>query len=336
MYFLAIETSCDDTSVAIFKNEKLLQVKTRTQLVHKNSGGVIPEIASREHSNNIDELIRQIMSEENLTFEDLSVIVVTQGPGLVNSLQIGIIAAKTLSMIYNIPLYTMNHLVGHIYSPFISQQLEMIPEEAIILLASGGHTMLLYKKKFRIKELSNTRDDSVGESFDKVARILELGYPGGKVIDGIYKDYLKDESSVGELPKFKIPLMNSIEFSYSGLKSKVLQEHKKQNYSKDAIAVSFMKTAIDQLVKKTKLILKEAKINNLFIVGGVSANSLLRESFNDVKDLNVFIPEMQFTTDNAAMIGTAFYVKYKNNDIEPSALDVDSIPRMGIGKTNNE
>ncbi len=336
MYFLAIETSCDDTSVAIFQDEKLLQVKTRTQLVHKSSGGVIPEIASREHSNNIDVLIREIMTEQTLKFEDLSAIVVTQGPGLINSLQIGIIAAKTLSMIYNIPLYTINHLEGHIYSPFISQQLDMIPNEAIILLVSGGHTMLLYKKNFRLKELSNTRDDSVGESFDKVARILELGYPGGKVINNIYNEYINDNSTIDELPEFKIPLANSIEFSYSGLKSKVLQEHKKQNFSSKAIAVSFMKTAISQLVLKTKIILKEAKINNLFIVGGVSANSLLRESFNDVKDLNVFVPEMQFTTDNAAMIGTAFYVKYKNNNIEPSSLDIDSIPRLGIGKPNND
>ncbi len=336
MYFLAIETSCDDTSVAIFENENLLQVKTRTQNIHKNTGGVIPEIASREHSNNIDSLIRELMKEQSLEFEDLSAIVVTQGPGLINSLQIGIVVAKTLSMIYNIPLYAINHLEGHIYSPFISQSLDIIPDEAIILLVSGGHTMILYKKNFRLKILSNTRDDAVGESFDKVSRILELGYPGGKIINQIYNEKIIEFENNKSLPKFKIPLLNSIEFSYSGLKSNVLQESKKKNFSPEQIAVSFMKTAVDQLVIKTKNVLKQTKINNLFIVGGVSANSLLRKSFNDIESLNVFIPELKFTTDNAAMIGTTFYIKYQNNNIEPSALDIDSIPKLGIGKTSDD
>ncbi len=331
MYFLAIETSCDDTSIAIFRNEQLLSIKTKDQVVHQNSGGVIPEIASREHSNNIDFLIEEALKEADISFTDLKAIVVTYGPGLINSLQIGVIVAKTISMIYNIPLYAINHLEGHIFSPFISQPTDIIPSEAIILLVSGGHTMLLYKKNFHFKIISNTRDDSVGEAFDKVSRILGLGYPGGKIIDEIYQtkalEYKKDQ----KVPLYKVPLANSIEFSYSGLKSNVLKSSKENKFSKDAIAIGFMDVAVKQLIMKTKAVLNQSSSKNLFIVGGVSANSLLRKSFDD-ENLNVFIPELKFTTDNAAMIGTAFYFKYINGQIEPSSLDLDAVPKLGVGE----
>ncbi len=327
MFFLTIETSCDDTSIAIFENNQLLSMNTKSQNIHEKYGGIIPEMASREHTNSIDELIKFTLKDANLTLQQMEAIVVTQGPGLINTLQIGLVVAKTLATLYEIDLYVINHLEGHVYSAFINQNYEDVPKKAIVLIASGGHTILFRKDGFKYNLISKTRDDAVGEAFDKVARILELGYPGGKIIDEISQKFDLSE----KFPNPKIILKNSLDFSYSGLKSNVLKLSKTNEFSKEAIAYSFTQAAINQLITKTNQAIKQYQINNLIIGGGVSANSFLRKGF-DKTHINVFQPSMKFTTDNAAMIGTAFYFRYTNGLIKKASLTVDSLPKLKLFK----
>ncbi len=329
MIFLSIETSCDDTSVAVFNDYHLQAMKTKSQDIHKQYGGIIPELASREHTNDLHTLITLALNEANFTLKDLQAIVVTQGPGLINALQIGLVVAKTLASLLKIDLYLMNHLEGHLYSPFVNQEPNHIPDEALVLLVSGGHTMLFKKEKFNYQLLSQTRDDAVGEVFDKVGRILDLGYPGGKVLDDLFQKY----DLTVPFPKITIPLKNSIEFSYSGLKSKVLNLIKNNEFSHESIAYGFVKTAIEQLYEKTKKVYLNHQLANLSLIvaGGVSANSYLRTLFtNDEQISSLFLPQLKFTTDNAAMIGTAFYHRFLAKQIEPAGLNSDAIPRMKL------
>ncbi len=328
MIFLSIETSCDDTSVALFEDYHLKVMKTKSQDIHKQYGGVIPELASREHTNDLHTLIDLALNEANFSLKNLQAIVVTQGPGLINALQIGLIVAKTLASILKIDLYLINHLEGHLYSPFINQNLDIIPKKALVLLVSGGHTMLFKKNEFNYQLISQTRDDAVGEAFDKVGRILNLDYPGGKVIDQLFQKY--DQSI--PFPKIAIPLKDSVEFSYSGLKSKILSLVKDNDFSYESIAYGFARIAIEQLYEKTKKVYLSDEDNlSLIVAGGVSANSYLRALFSQDKDIKtLFVPDLKFTTDNAAMIGTAFYHRFEANKIKPSPLNSDAIPRMKL------
>jgi N6-L-threonylcarbamoyladenine synthase len=323
---LAIESSCDDTSIAVMEIESkklLFHKKISQELEHSKYGGVVPELASRLHA----EALPKILNECKGFFKDLKAIAVTNAPGLSVTLQEGVIMAKALSISLNLPLIAVNHLIGHIYSLFIGKE-EIKP--LMVLLVSGGHTKILnFNGIDNICEIASTLDDSFGESFDKVAKMLGLGYPGGPVIENL----AKDGKDIVSLP---LPLKNSpdIKFSYSGIKNAVRLAIEENKYKKEDIAASFQKKAIEHLVFMSKRAIKKYKPLNFAIVGGASANLSLREEFEKLSKefgFRLFYPEMQFTSDNAAMIARAAIEKYKNKDFI-SFKDLKVIPRVEFKK----
>jgi N6-L-threonylcarbamoyladenine synthase len=323
---LAIESSCDDTSIAVMEIESkklLFHKKISQELEHSKYGGVVPELASRLHA----EALPKILNECKGFFKDLKAIAVTNAPGLSVTLQEGVIMAKALSISLNLPLIAVNHLIGHIYSLFIGKE-EIKP--LMVLLVSGGHTKILnFNGIDNICEIASTLDDSFGESFDKVAKMLGLGYPGGPVIENL----AKDGKDIVSLP---LPLKNSpdIKFSYSGIKNAVRLAIEENKYKKEDIAASFQKKAIEHLVFMSKRAIKKYKPLNFAIVGGASANLSLREEFEKLSKefgFRLFYPEMQFTSDNAAMIARAAIEKYKNKDFI-SFKDLKVIPRVEFEK----
>lgn len=327
MKILAIETSCDDTAIAILEDNIVLSSTIYSQIKeHKLTGGVVPEIASRLHSDKIFSLITYTLNDSNLELSQIDAIAVTGGPGLIGTLQVGLIVAKTLSMLLNIPYYKINHLEGHIYSPFISKEREKIPKKALFLIVSGGHTIIGFKDGYNIKYLGETRDDAIGETYDKVAKILNLGYPGGPIID-------KKLQNVNHKNYYLLPKVNlsGYDFSYSGIKTWVFNQSIKENIDIEKLLYSFQNSAIDQLIKKIYQATKEYDIKNLIICGGVSANSYLRKKINYhfSKKIEIFIPKLLYTGDNAAMIGYTYYVK--NKILKPSKYDEDSLPNWKVG-----
>ena len=323
---LAIESSCDDTSIAVMEIESkklLFHKKISQEIEHSKYGGVVPELASRLHA----EALPKILSECKGFFSDLKAIAVTNAPGLSVTLQEGVIMAKALSISLNLPLIAVNHLVGHIYSLFIGKE-EVKP--LMVLLVSGGHTKILnFNGIDNICEIASTLDDSFGESFDKVAKMLGLGYPGGPVIENLAK-YGKN---IVPLP---LPLKNSpdIKFSYSGIKNAVRLAIEENRYKKEDIAASFQQKAIEHLVFMSKRAIKKYNPLNFAIVGGASANLVLREEFEKLSKefgFKLFYPEMQFTSDNAAMIARAAIEKYKNKDFI-SYKDLKVVPRVEFKK----
>ena len=317
---LAIESSCDDSSIAVMdiKTKKLLfHKKVSQELEHSKYGGVVPELASRLHA----EALPKILEETKDFFPKLKAVAVTNAPGLSVTLQEGVIMAKALSISLKLPLIGVNHLIGHIYSLFIEKE-EIKP--MMVLLVSGGHTKILNFNGIKnVCEIATTLDDSFGESFDKVAKMLGLGYPGGPVIE---KLALKGECIVG-LP---LPLKNSsdIKFSYSGIKNAVRLAIEEKRYKKEDIAASFQKKAIQHLIFMAKRAVKKYKPKHFAIVGGASANLALREEFEKLSDefhFKLYYPEIQYTSDNAAMIARAgvemynqkMFTDYKNLKIMP-------------------
>ena len=303
---LAIESSCDDSGIAVteINSKKLLSHKKISQeLEHSKYGGVVPELASRLHA----EALPEILNEAKEFFPHLKAVAVTNAPGLSVTLQEGVMMAKGLSIALNIPLIGVNHLIGHIYSLFIEKD-EITP--LMVLLVSGGHTKILnFDGIGRVCEVADTLDDSFGESFDKVAKMLGLGYPGGPVVERLA---LKG-SGIVELP---LPLKNSknICFSYSGIKNAVRLAIESGKYQKEDIAASFQKRAIEHLVFMSKRVVKKYRPENFAVVGGASANMLLREEFEKLSkkfDFNLFYPDMKYTSDNAAMIARAGIEMYK-------------------------
>jgi N6-L-threonylcarbamoyladenine synthase len=312
-YILAFETSCDETSVSIVKNG-YIEVATvvLSQIdIHAKFGGVVPETASRTHVENITIVIEEVLEKANMKIEEIDAIAVTYGPGLIGSLLIGLMAAKTLSYIYNKPLVPVHHIAGHIYANNLVKPLEF---PLIALVVSGGHTELVFMKEdYSFEYIGGTVDDAVGEAYDKVARVLGLSYPGGPVIDKL--------AEVGE-DTYDLPLPmddTSFDFSFSGLKSAVinLNHNEKQRGNEINIAnlaSSFQNRVIEILVKKTMRALKKYDVNNLILGGGVSANRGLREKLTEIcreNDINLTIPNLNYCTDNAAMIGAAGYYAYK-------------------------
>ena len=312
-YILAFETSCDETSVSIVKNG-YIEVATvvLSQIdIHAKFGGVVPETASRTHVENITIVIEEVLEKANMKIEEIDAIAVTYGPGLIGSLLIGLMAAKTLSFIYNKPLVPVHHIAGHIYANNLVKPLEF---PLIALVVSGGHTELVFMKEdYSFEYIGGTVDDAVGEAYDKVARVLGLSYPGGPVIDKL--------AEVGE-DTYDLPLPmddTSFDFSFSGLKSAVinLNHNEKQRGNEINIAnlaSSFQNRVIEILVKKTMRALKKYDVNNLILGGGVSANRGLREKLTEIcceNDINLTIPNLNYCTDNAAMIGAAGYYAYK-------------------------
>jgi N6-L-threonylcarbamoyladenine synthase len=303
---LAIESSCDDTSLAIMdiKSKKLLfHKKISQELEHSVYGGVVPELASRLHA----EALPKILNETKEFLPNIKAIAVTNAPGLSVTLNEGVMMAKALSISLNLPLIPVNHLIGHIYSLFIDKE-EISP--MMVLLVSGGHTKILnFNDVDDVCEIATTLDDSFGESFDKVAKMLGLGYPGGPVIE---KLALNGENII-DLP---LPLKNSpeIAFSYSGIKNAVRLVIESNKYKKEDIAASFQSKAIEHLIFMSKRAIKKYRPKNFAIVGGASANKALRSEFEKLAqkfNFKLFYPKMKFTSDNAAMIARAGVKMYQ-------------------------
>lgn len=323
---LAIETSCDETSIAIIKNgNEVVAISILTQMdTHAKFGGVVPEIASRMHTENITMVLEDVMNKADMKISDIDAIAVTYKPGLMGSLLVGIEFAKTLAYVYNKPLIKVNHLIGHIYANAINNKLEF---PLLALVVSGGHTeLVIMKDDYQFELLGSTLDDAIGEAFDKVARILNIPYPGGP---GIEKLALQGKCTY-ELPK---PVMdNSYNFSYSGLKSYIINlvhnETQRGNIIRQAdLACSFQTVAVDELARKLELAIKNTGIKNVIIAGGVSANNYLRNEITKVVERNsakVSIPEFKYCTDNAAMIGAAAYPLYLKKEFADYSLNAES------------
>ena len=329
-YILAIESSCDETSAAIIKDgkEEIATVVLSQMDMHANFGGVVPEIASRMHIENITLVLEDTLNKAGITMDDIDAIAVTYGPGLIGSLLIGLMAAKTLAFIYNKPLVPVHHLAGHIYANNLVKPLRY---PLIALLVSGGHTDLFYMSEdYNFKRIGATLDDAVGEAYDKVARVINVPYPGGPLVDKLAREG-KDSY---DLP---IPLDDeSYNFSFSGIKSAVINlVHKEKQKGKAIIpedmACSFQNRCVSILTKKTMRALKEYDCSNLIVAGGVAANSGLRESLKkECQENNIIltIPEIKYCTDNAAMIGAAGYYAYKLGNI--ASLDLNAKANIAL------
>ena len=324
IYILAIESSCDETSIAIVKNgvEVITNIVSSQINVHELFGGVVPEIASRMHIENITIVLDQALKTSGMSMDDIDAIAVTYGPGLICSLLVGLQAAKTLSFIYNKPLVPVHHIAGHIYANNIGKAMNF---PLISLVVSGGHTeLVLMKENYSFEYIGGTLDDAVGECYDKVARVIGLAYPGGPKLDAL--------AHTG-IDSYNLPLPlddDSYNFSFSGLKSSVINlkhnEEQRGNKINDAnLAASFQNRVIKILTKKTMKALKKYNVDNLIIAGGVSANKGLRDEFKklcDENNINLSIPDLKYCTDNAAMIGAAGYYAYKLSRI--ANLDLNS------------
>ena len=326
VYILGIESSCDETSVSIVKNGNCeIATVTNTQIsIHKEYGGVVPEIASREHVKNITIMIDECLTNANMTMNDITAIAVTYGPGLVGSLLVGIEAAKALSFATGKPLVPVNHMTGHIYANNLVNEMKF---PLLALVVSGGHTeLILMEDHYKFKKLGATLDDAVGECYDKVARVIDVPYPGGPVIDKL--------AHIGK-PSYNLPLPlndNTYNFSFSGLKSAVInlvhnEQQRNNEINKEDLATSFQNVVVDILVKKTFKALKEYNINNLIVAGGVAANKGLREKLTEEcekNNINLTFPEMKYCTDNGAMIAASGYFAYIRGDRADLTLNANS------------
>ncbi len=329
-YILGIESSCDETSCSIVKNGRIdIGTSISTQIsIHKNYGGVVPEIASREHVKNITFVIEECLEKAQMKIEDIDAIAITYGPGLIGSLLIGLEAAKTLSFIYNKPLIPVHHIAGHIYANSLEKEMKF---PLLALVVSGGHTeLVLMKDHYKFEKLGGTLDDAIGECYDKVARVLGLEYPGGPKVDKL--------AHMGK-PTYKLPIpMNddSYNFSFSGLKSAVINlnhnlEQRNEHLNKEDLATSFQNVAITEIINKTRKAIKEENIKTLIVAGGVAANQGLREEVTKLgKELgvDVTIPSMKYCTDNATMIAAAGYYAYKDGRIADLTLNSKSNDKL--------
>lgn len=316
VYIFAIETSCDETSASIIKNgcEEIATVVLSQIDIHKKFGGVVPEIASRNHTQAITVVFEECLKKANMTMNDIDAIAVTYGPGLNGALLIGIEAAKALSYATGKPLISVNHMAGHIYANKFVGEFKF---PLLCLVVSGGHTEIIYMdKEYSFKKIGGTLDDSIGEAYDKVARVVGVPYPGGPLMDKMAR--------MGK-HNYNLPVPkddNSYDFSFSGIKSAVInlvhnERQRGNDINKEDLATSFQETVVGILVKKTVKAIKEYGVKQLLVAGGVSANSGLRDALDKVcKELDVELlkPEISYCTDNAAMIGAAAYYAYIRGD----------------------
>ena len=315
MIVLAFETSCDETSVAVLNNDMVLSNIIASQLFHSKFGGVVPEIASREHLKKIVEITEEALFESKKSLNEIELIAATSEPGLIGALLIGLNFAKSLAASLNLPFVTVNHIQAHVYSTFLNQEKPEFP--FISLIVSGGHTLLiLVEDYFKHKILGTTVDDAAGEAFDKVAKLLNLGYPGGPVIDKL--------AAKGNKEFHKFPLANvknnPFNFSFSGIKTSVLYFLRDIDFEKNRndklvqdLCASFQYAVVESLIRKTLKAVQKYDIKNITVSGGVSANSYLQERFYSIKEkgYNVSIPNLEYSSDNAAMIGLVGSLKYK-------------------------
>ena len=330
MYILGIESSCDETSISIVKNGRVdIATVISSQIdIHKNYGGVVPEIASRNHVKNITIVLEECLEKANMKMEDIDAIAVTYGPGLIGSLLIGLEAAKTLAWIYNKPLIPVHHIAGHIYANSLVKELEF-PLLAIVV--SGGHTeLILMNEHYKFKKLGGTLDDAIGECYDKVARVLELEYPGGPKIDRL----AKNGKNTYKLP---MPLNDdSYNFSFSGLKSAVInlvhnEEQRGNTINKEDLAASFSSVAVGSIVNKARHAIINENVKHVIVAGGVAANNNLREEITKLgKELavEVMFPPMKYCTDNAAMIAAAAYYAYLDGRVADLTLNSKSSDKL--------
>ncbi len=332
VYILALETSCDETSAAVTCNglEVLSNIIASQVDWHKKFGGVVPEIASRKHLELINPVIKEALQKANISFNELDAVAATYGPGLVGGLLVGLTVGKSLAYALTIPFIGVNHIEGHIYANFIDNP--DIEKPVICLTISGGHTDLLYFDDFsNYKILGRTRDDAAGEAFDKIARFLDLGYPGGPVIEKVARE---GNPKAIDFPRSTI--QDNFDFSFSGLKTAVInyvhnqkQKGKKINISN--IAASFQQAVIDSLASTLMRAVKKYKAKSVVLSGGVAANIELRRQIKErLKNFNLplYYPKSELCTDNAAMIGAAAYYHYQINDF--SSLDINADPGLSL------
>ena len=323
---LGIESSCDETSVAVVKNgREILSNIIDTQIpIHEKYGGVVPEIASRNHIEAISRVTKKALEEANVKFEDIDAITPTYGPGLVGALLVGLSYAKALSFATEKPLVGVNHIQGHIAANYITYP-ELKPP-FLCVMTSGGNTQLIHVKNYtEFEVLGKTRDDAIGEAFDKVARVVGLGYPGGPKVDKLAKE---GNPNAIELPKTHF---DNLDFSFSGIKTAVINlHHKMPDINKADLCASFEKTVTEVLIENSKKALKQTELKTVALAGGVSANSYIRNEFLKLEKqgIKVYMPDLKLCTDNAAMIASAGYYNFING--ERSELNLNAIPNLKL------
>ena len=323
---LGIESSCDETSVAVVKNgREILSNVIDTQIpIHEKYGGVVPEIASRNHIEAISRVTQKALKDANVTFDNIEAITPTYGPGLVGALLVGLSYAKALSFAIDKPLVGVNHIQGHIAANYITYK-ELKPPFLCVMM-SGGNTQLVHVKNYtEFEVLGKTRDDAIGEAFDKVARVVGLGYPGGPKIDKLAKD--GNPNSI-ELPKTHF---ENLDFSFSGIKTAVINlHHKTPDINKADLCASFEKTVTEILVENAEKALKQTGLKTVALAGGVSANCYIREAFMKFKEhgVNVYMPDLKLCTDNAAMIASAGYYNFIEG--KRDELNLNAIPNLKL------
>ena len=339
IYVLAIESSCDDTSAAVICNDKILSNIVANQKIHAEYGGVVPELASRAHQQNIVPVVQQAIQRANIDKKDLNAIAFTRGPGLMGSLLVGTSFAKSLALSLNIPLIDVNHMQGHVLAHFIDEEDTPKPSFPFLCLTiSGGHTQIVkVSNYFEMEVLGETIDDAVGEAFDKTAKILNLPYPGGPLIDKYAK--LGNPKAY----KFTKPRVGDLDFSFSGLKTAILyfiQKEEKANpnfveENMNDICASVQDTIVGILMTKLKNAVKQTGIKEVAIAGGVSANSEIRKQLKATEakyGWKTYIPKFEYTTDNAGMIAITGYLKYLNNNYSNSSVAAQA--RLKVSETN--
>ena len=335
MLILGIETSCDETSAAVLKdgNEILSNIILSQDEIHSPYGGVVPELASRQHIKTIDLIIEESLKKAKVRLENIDLYAVTQGPGLIGSLLVGLSFAKSLAFYFNKPIIGVNHIEAHIHAAFLENREISFP--CLGLIVSGGHTSLYYlPEKLDFKLIGKTRDDAAGEALDKIAKFLHLGYPGGPIIDKLSKKG-NPEKFPFTLPKIKD---KSFDFSFSGLKTAALKYIKEMNIDNKSpqmfdLLASFQDAIINFLIENVKKVLSNYKVKSLIVCGGVARNTRLREkfkSFSHQVKIPLYIPSPRLCTDNAAMVASLGYEKYKST--KEFDFNLDAYPRIHSSK----
>ena len=328
IFIMGIETSCDETSVAIVKNgrEVLSNIINSQIKIHEQYGGVVPEIASRCHTEVINQVMKESLKEANIKLDEIDAIAVTQGPGLVGALLVGVSYAKGLSYATQKPLIAVNHIEGHIAGNYLTYK-DLKPP-FLCLIISGGHSHLVYVNDYKsFQILGKTRDDAIGEAFDKVARVVGLGYPGGPKVDKLAK-----EGS----PNINLPRthFDNYDFSFSGIKTAIINlNHKNPSINKADLCASFEQAVTEMLITNVKKAINEFNEDKVVLAGGVSRNSYIRKAFDELsKEMNisVYYPEPVLCTDNAAMIAAQGYYNYLNGD--RADLKLNAVPNLKIGE----
>ncbi len=325
---LAIESSCDDTSAAMIRGSQILSHTVASQEIHQKYGGVVPEWASRKHQVNIVPVVSMAIQQANIPQNQIDAIAFTRGPGLLGSLLVGVNFAKSFAMAHQIPLIEVNHMQAHILAHFISDANPTPPQFPFLCLTvSGGHTQIVkVKDYFEMEIIAETRDDAVGEAFDKIGKLLGLQYPAGPEIDRLAK--------IGNTNAFEFPLpkLQELAFSYSGIKTSVLyflQKMEKENpkfiqENLYDLAASVQKTLVESLMVVLEKAVLQTSIQEVAIAGGVSANSALRQALIQKKEWNTYLPKFEYTTDNAAMIAMVGSLKFERKDFAPMSIDAQA------------